>query len=78
MLSIKVLLLHRNKIAKIDKGAFHNLTSLEELDLSSNELTSQTLLPSVFEGPYSPTTFEPLQNLKVMLFTKKRETLKNL
>lgn len=65
-LSIKILILHRNKISKIEKGSFHNLTLLEELDLSSNELTSTSLLPNVFEGHYSPSVFEPLENLKVL------------
>lgn len=67
VLSIKVLNLHRNKISKIEKGAFYNLTLLEELDLSSNALTAKTLLPEIFEGHFSPSTFEPLQNLKVDL-----------
>lgn len=64
-LSIKVLNLHRNKITKIDRWAFYNLTLLEELDLSSNALTAKTLLPEIFEGHYSPSLFEPMQNLKV-------------
>lgn len=65
ILAIKVLHLHRNKISKIEKGAFYNLTLLEELDLSSNALTTKALTPDIFEGHYSASTFEPLQNLKV-------------
>lgn len=38
-----------NRIVKIDDRAFKNLTSLKELDLSMNELTSSNLLPAVFE-----------------------------
>lgn len=68
VLKIKILNLHRNKISIIDKDAFYNLTLLEELDLSSNALTTRTLLPEIFEGHFSASTFEPLQNLKVSFF----------
>jgi len=63
---IKRLILHRNKISKIDDSAFSNLILLEELDLSSNELTSKNLLPTVFRGHYSPTEYQPLENLKIL------------
>lgn len=68
MLLIKILNLHRNKISKIDRGAFMNLHLLEELDLSSNELTAKTLLPEVFDWEFSTNTIEPLKNLKVTNF----------
>lgn len=66
ILSIKVLVLSRNKISKIAKGAFYNLTLLEELDLSSNDLQSTALVPEIFEGHYSPTVYEPMENLKII------------
>jgi len=65
-LLIKTLILHRNKINKIAHAAFSNLTLLEELDLSSNGLTTEILIPEVFEGHYSPTEYEPLENLKIL------------
>lgn len=43
------LSLRNNVIVKIDEMAFKNLTSLVYLDLSRNELTSDNLLPNVFE-----------------------------
>lgn len=55
----------RNKIYKIAKGAFYNLTELEELDLSWNNLESKALVPEIFEGHYSPTVYEPMEKLKV-------------
>ncbi|KAG4071851.1 hypothetical protein HA402_006012 [Bradysia odoriphaga] len=66
ILSIKVLVLRRNKISKIAKGAFYNLTLLEELDLSWNDLSSKVLIPEIFEGHYSPTVYEPLEMLKTL------------
>ncbi|KAK6645203.1 hypothetical protein RUM43_001479 [Polyplax serrata] len=54
-----------NRIVKIDDRTFRALTSLEELDLSSNELTSINLSPSVFEGPFDVGFYEPLQ-LKIL------------
>ncbi|KAJ6647296.1 Leucine-rich repeat neuronal protein 1 [Pseudolycoriella hygida] len=66
VLSIKVLNLHRNHINKIENLAFYNLTLLEELDLSSNSLTTSALIPEVFAGHFSPSTYQPLENLKVL------------
>lgn len=53
-------------IEKIGKGAFKNLPLLEYLDLTYNKLTFRTLKPEIFEGNYSPETYEPLKSLKVL------------
>lgn len=43
------LSLRCNRIVKIDDMAFRNLTQLEELNLSGNELTTDNLTPKVFQ-----------------------------
>lgn len=53
-----------NKIRKIERAAFRNLTDLEQLDLSFNKLTFETLKQEVFEGKFSVDKWEPLENLK--------------
>lgn len=65
ILSIKILNLHHNKISKIEKGAFYNLTLLEELDLSANDLTTKALMPEIFTGHFNPSLLQPLEHLKV-------------
>lgn len=63
---IKFISFRHNKISDIVKTAFKNLDSLEELDLSFNELTSDKLKPEIFEGKYAPDEFEPLGSLKIL------------
>lgn len=59
------LILKRNAIDSIATQAFRNLTELEELDLSYNNLTFAALRPEVFKGRYNPDNYEPLTALKV-------------
>lgn len=65
-LNIRFLSFKHNVITKIEKNAFKNLTLLEHLDLSYNKITTEELKPEVFEGKYSPETYEPLKNLKIL------------
>lgn len=62
---VHVLNLSRNQIERIEAGAFRELDELQELDLSDNWLTYQSLRPDVFDGKYSPKAYEPLRELKV-------------
>lgn len=61
---LKVIDFRHNKIAQIVSKVFYNLTYLEEVDLSFNELTTEKLKPEIFEGKYSPDYYEPLMSLK--------------
>lgn len=63
-LNIKVLSFRHNKINKIEPRAFKNLTLLEKLDLSCNQLDIKSLKKDVFEGHYNAEKYEPLGNLK--------------
>jgi Leucine-rich repeat (LRR) protein len=63
---LKRVILSNNKINKIAKSAFGNLTYLEELDLSYNEMTAQTLKPDIFKGKYSADEYEPIVTLKIL------------
>lgn len=65
-LSIRHLSFRHNRIERIAKQTFKNLTLLEHLDLSFNQLTSNALVPEVFEGKYAPETYEPLKYLKTL------------
>ncbi|XP_026477176.1 slit homolog 1 protein-like [Ctenocephalides felis] len=65
-LDIKVLDLSLNRILRIEPATFKNLQNLTELNLSNNRLTSKFLIPSVFEGDYSPDAYEPLKSMKVL------------
>ncbi|CAL7951782.1 unnamed protein product [Xylocopa violacea] len=60
------LTLQANRIVKIDNRAFKPLINLTELDLSYNQLTGEVLSPSVFEGKFSDTAYEPLSKLVVL------------
>lgn len=62
---VKILDLSNNEIASIEKQAFIELQSMEELDLSYNKLTSEALSAEVFEGKYDPNEYEPLKSMKV-------------
>lgn len=55
-----------NKISSIVKEAFKNLSYIEELDLSHNELTSKAFKPEIFRGKYSPDEYQPLVSLKIL------------
>lgn len=61
---VKNLYLDYNNISSIALGAFQNLTELSRLDLANNMLTAKSLVPDVFQGPYSANDYEPLKNLK--------------
>lgn len=65
-LKIRYLSFRHNLIARIAKDTFKNLTVLEHLDLSYNRLTSEVLVPEVFEGKYAAETYEPLKYLKTL------------
>lgn len=63
---LKKVILSNNKISKVVKSAFGNLSYIEELDLSYNELTSPALKPVIFQGKYSADEYEPLVTLKIL------------
>lgn len=46
--------------------AFLKLGTLRSLDISFNKLTSASLKPDVFQGPYDPSTYEPLKNMSFL------------
>lgn len=62
--ALKTIVFRHNKIKKIVNNAFTNLESIEEIDLSYNELTTENLKPEIFEGKYAATEYEPLINLR--------------
>ncbi|XP_053994557.1 leucine-rich repeat neuronal protein 3-like [Hylaeus volcanicus] len=64
--TINRLILQGNKITKIDDAAFKQIINLTELDLSHNELTSESLNPKAFEGKFSLEAYEPLENLTIL------------
>lgn len=65
-LPIKYLDLSHNDIANIQPRAFYNLSQLESLNISNNRISAEILKPAIFEGPYDPTTYEPLKKLRVL------------
>lgn len=64
--TIVTLDLSNNMISLIENGAFAELRSLAELDLSHNRLSSDSLTPQVFQGRYDPVEYEPLKKLRVL------------
>lgn len=58
--------LSHNEIKSIEKQAFKELDKVAEINLSHNKLTSDVLLPEVFEGKYDEATYEPLKELKTL------------
>lgn len=64
--ALKTIDLSHNKITKIVKNAFTNLSFVEEINLSFNDLKAEALKPDVFEGNYSPDEYEPIPSLKVL------------
>lgn len=66
------MILSENSISKIEKSAFRNLSVIEEIDLSSNKLTFESLHPNIFEGKYDAVNYEPLKFLKVLNLAKNR------
>lgn len=66
LLNIRVLILKENDITSIVRNAFRDLPLIEEIDLSSNKLTFESLRPNIFEGKYDPIDYEPLKLLKVL------------
>uniref|UniRef100_A0A182MAA0 LRRCT domain-containing protein n=1 Tax=Anopheles culicifacies TaxID=139723 RepID=A0A182MAA0_9DIPT len=65
-MNVTVLNLSHNEIATIEKPCFKNLTMLQVLDLSHNRLRTEALTPDIFVGHYSPSEYEPLQQLRVL------------
>ncbi|XP_046662575.1 leucine-rich repeat neuronal protein 1-like isoform X2 [Homalodisca vitripennis] len=65
-LPVTKLSITHNMIVKIDPACFKELENLTELDLGHNHLTSEQLVPAVFQGHYAPETYEPLRNLRVL------------
>lgn len=63
---LKKISFTNNKISKIVKNAFTNLTSVNEIDLSYNQLKADSLKPDVFEGRYSPDEYEPIPSLRIL------------
>jgi Leucine-rich repeat (LRR) protein len=68
-ISVKVIDFRHNNIKKIAKKTFAELSSLEEIDLSFNELTTEKLTPDVFEGKYSGAEYEPLKALRKLVLS---------
>lgn len=66
---LKVIDFRHNKINQIIKNVFTNLSYLEEVNLSFNELTTEKLKPEIFEGRYSPDYYEPLTSLKRLMLS---------
>ncbi|KAK2580065.1 hypothetical protein KPH14_012349 [Odynerus spinipes] len=60
---ISNLILRQNHITIIDNCAFKKIVNLTSLDLSHNELRTEKLIPQVFEGRFSPESYEPLSKL---------------
>ncbi|KAH8328574.1 hypothetical protein KR067_011060, partial [Drosophila pandora] len=61
---VENLYLGFNQIENITLGAFRNLSELVNLDISHNKLTTKTLVPDVFQGPYSTSDYKPLPKLR--------------
>lgn len=64
--ALKLVDLSHNKLKKLVKNAFTNLSYVEEIDLSYNDLQTEALKPNVFEGKYSPDEYEPIPTLKIL------------
>lgn len=64
--ALKTVDFSHNKISKIVKNAFTNLSFVEEMNLSFNDLKAEALKLDVFEGHYSPDEYEPIPSLKVL------------
>lgn len=58
--------LSHNEIRFIAKQAFKELDKIAEINLSHNKLTSDVLLPEVFEGNYAAAVYEPIKELKTL------------
>ncbi|XP_017099260.2 leucine-rich alpha-2-glycoprotein [Drosophila bipectinata] len=61
---VENLYLAFNQIENVTLGAFQNLSELVNLDISHNKLTTKTLVPDVFQGPYSISDYKPLPKLR--------------
>lgn len=59
-LPITKLSYRANEISFISKGAFKYLKELEQLDLSENRLTRESIGVSIFEGPFNEEDDEPI------------------
>lgn len=58
--------LSHNEIRFIAKQAFKELDKIAEINLSHSKLTSDVLLPEVFEGNYDAAVYEPIKELKTL------------
>ncbi|CAB3363220.1 Hypothetical predicted protein [Cloeon dipterum] len=54
------------RLTLIEDMSFMNLPNLTFLDLSNNQLTSETLRPQVFRGLYSPDSYEAMKQMKIL------------
>ncbi|XP_059479910.1 leucine-rich repeat neuronal protein 2-like [Neocloeon triangulifer] len=54
------------QLTLIDDLAFMHVPNLTYLDLSNNQLTSETLRPQVFRGLYAPDGYEPMRQMRVL------------
>lgn len=66
---IKKLDLSSNQIATLGQAMFKNLVELEEINLANNLIATVNFKPEIFEGRYSPDTYEPLKALKTLILT---------
>lgn len=66
---LKVIDFRHNNIKQIVKNAFTNLNYLEEVNLAFNEMTTEKLIPEIFEGKYSAAEFEPMKSLKKLVLS---------
>lgn len=64
--TVETLTMSHNHIAKVEEGAFMNLSNVVLIDLSHNHLTSEELSPHIFQGHYAPENYEPLEKLRVL------------
>lgn len=62
--SLKIVDFSHNKISKLPEKLFTELSYLEEIDFSYNELTTDKLIKEAFEGKFAADEFEPLRALR--------------
>ncbi|XP_052860089.1 leucine-rich repeat neuronal protein 2-like [Anopheles cruzii] len=65
-MNVTLLDLSYNEIQNIEAQCFIDLAQLEVLDLSHNLLTTDSLVPEIFDGHFSPSAYEPMEHLRVL------------